>query len=331
MYPFKKLSPSGLQVIVLLYLLLTWTFLPTPLLAKEEAKFLVRWEDLQKRETRQEQSFFLSFGAQEFAQELQRLSKAVPGNFAFVAIDPARGQSFVIEAETAFEAASIYKLFLAAAVLEAEEEGRLVLDPWDYQAIEWAISLSDNPSSEYLGQKIGWNEVEAFLIRHGYEQTSFNPMHGGWFTGTIETTAGDVSRFLRDLATGKLLGPERTAYFFKLLENQKHTHGVNLGLPSQAVFLHKTGWLEQVFHDAGYLVCAGRGLSVVVMTEGWTAWSEEASAFYRALGQALEKYLHDSAIPLQIQGQYPMRIYDLQGAMLTDFVQGSLEKTQPQL
>lgn len=249
------------------------------------------------------------------------LSSQVPDGFAFVLIDPARGWDIQVNPEETFEAASIYKLFMVAAVLEAKEEGRMDLGPTDYRAMDLAIRLSDNATAEYLGQTLGWDQVEAFVIRHGYAQTTFNPLSGGRYTGRIETTAGDVACFLEDLIQGKLLSPEDTAYLLHLLLGQEHAHALSLGLDEDTSFLHKTGWLNRVFHDAGYVVSDGRLVLVVSMTGGWTADAPAASEFYGQLGEAVEAYTDASAFPLAIHGAYPLPVYDVYGQQMEDFTQ----------
>jgi beta-lactamase class A len=200
-----------------------------------------------------------------------------------------------------FTSASLYKLFLAHAVLDRVDRGLIALTDTVpgttltvQEAVDRMITWSDNVSGAALGQWLGWREVQAFAQGQGFESTTYDPATGVAGTVAMTTTPDDVADFLDRLRKGELLAAPSSTLLLGFLAAQQLDYALSTGLSPDVEFAHKTGLLIQVSHDAGLVRVGGREYVVAVLTDGWSGY-DDARPWFRTAGQAIDAYVHASA------------------------------------
>ena len=239
--------------------------------------------------------------AADLTADLEDLAAGVPGELGVVLLDPEGREVVARNADRPFTSASLYKLFLAHAVLDEADRGTLALSDvvpelglTVEQALDVMISWSDNASGAALGRWLGWKEVEAFAHEQGFAATTFDPATGSQDVVAMTTTPADVAALLERLRRGELLSGSSTALLLGFLEEQHLDYALSSGFSPDVGFAHKTGLLVDVSHDAGILELGGRDYVVAVLTDGWSDYEESAPWFGDA-GREIEAYLREDA------------------------------------
>ncbi|MFI7496662.1 serine hydrolase [Kocuria sp. M4R2S49] len=239
--------------------------------------------------------------AVDLARSLEDLAGEVPGELGVVLLDPEGGEVLARNADRPFTSASLYKLFLAHAVLDEADRGALALSDavpelglTVEQALDVMISWSDNASGAALGRWLGWKEVEAFAHEQGFTATTFDPGTGSEDVVAMTTTPADVADLLERLRRGELLSGSSTALLLGFLEEQHLDYALSSGFSPDVGFAHKTGLLQDVSHDAGIVELGGEGYVVAVLTDGWSDYEESAPWFGDA-GREIEAYVRGAA------------------------------------
>lgn len=237
--------------------------------------------------------------AVELARSVEDLAGEVPGELGVVLLDPEGGEVLARNADRPFTSASLYKLFLAHAVLEEVDRGALAVSDavpelglTAEQALDLMISWSDNASGAALGRWLGWEEVEAFAQGQGFAATTFDPGAGSEDVVAMTTTAADVADLLDRLRRGELLSGSSTALLLGFLEEQHLDYALSSGFSPDVGFAHKTGLLQDVSHDAGIVELAGHDYVVAVLTDGWSDY-EESTPWFGDAGREIEAYLRE--------------------------------------
>lgn len=235
------------------------------------------------------------------AQRLAELAEEVPGELGVVLLDPEGDEVAARNADRPFTSASLYKLFLAHAVLDEVDRGTLSLSDTlpelgltVEQALDVMISWSDNASGAALGRRLGWQEVEAFAHEQGFGATTFDPGTGSEDVVAMTTTPADVADLLDRLRRGELLSGPSTELLLGFLEEQHLDYALSSGFSPDVGFAHKTGLLQDVSHDAGILELGGRDYVVAVLTDGWSDYEESAPWFGEA-GREIEAFVREDA------------------------------------
>ncbi|MEX5236840.1 serine hydrolase [Kocuria arenosa] len=239
--------------------------------------------------------------ATDLAADLEDLAAGVPGELGVVLLDPEGREVVTRNADRPFTSASLYKLFLAHAVLDEADRGALALSDvvpelglTVEQALDVMISWSDNASGAALGRWLGWEEVEAFAHEQGFAATTFDPATGSQDVVAMTTTPADVAALLERLRRGELLSGSSTALLLGFLEEQHLDYALSSGFSPDVGFAHKTGLLVDVSHDAGIVELGGRDYVVAVLTDGWSDYEESAPWFGDA-GREIEAYVREDA------------------------------------
>ena len=233
--------------------------------------------------------------------DLGTLAAQVPGELGVVVLGPAGEPVTARNPNRSFTSASLYKLFLAHAVLDRVDRGLIALTDTVpgttltvQEAVDRMITWSDNVSGAALGQWLGWREVQAFAQGQGFESTTYDPATGEAGTVAMTTTPDDVADFLDRLRKGELLSVPSTALLLGFLAAQQLDYALPTGLSPDVEFAHKTGLLIQVSHDAGLVRFGGKEYVVAVLTDGWSGY-DDARPWFRTAGQAIDAYVHASA------------------------------------
>ena len=163
--------------------------------------------------------------------------------------------------------ASLYKLFVAAELLQRIDAGILDRDALSGdgtgrtvgQCIRDMIVVSDNKCGVWGLRAVGSGALDRSLRQQGFSGTSLGSPQ--------RTTAADVARFLTRTRDGK----GRSAELYELLRAQQVNDRLSAGLPPGTPLAHKTGDRQHWAHDAGIVTIAGRDLLVVALSGPWPA------------------------------------------------------------
>lgn len=129
------------------------------------------------------------------------------------------------------------------------------------------LALSDNTAANYLLRLVGIGEVNHTVERLGLRHTRlarrFMDMAARAAGRENVTSAADMVSLLALLRGGALPGAGRLR---EMLATQQRADDLAAWLPAEALFAHKTGSLDDAFHDAGILTGPGGVCVFCVMT-----------------------------------------------------------------
>ena len=223
------------------------------------------------------------------------------------------GESFYANEHVPFDAASLYKLWIMAAVYSEIDAGRMnesmVLSAdiptlnatfnissnnaertdggvslTVADALNRMITVSDNYAALLLGYHVTFEEVKRYLHDHGLYESILGSRN------TI--TALDASLFYEKLYNGELASSLSTAKMFDLLIKQELNDQIPRYLPADVVVAHKTGALAGVNHDAGMILGAPGNYIIVILSNSATpVRAKETNA---RLSEAVFNYFTDA-------------------------------------
>lgn len=200
----------------------------------------------------------------------------LPAESAIVFKNLDGGESISVRQSTESTSASLYKLFMVYIIYQDIEEGRASLqtpieEDNNYEGCLFdMIAWSDNDCAIAFGNKLGWSNIESRLQASGYNNTFLDILiNDEEAEGDYRTTPEDVAKLLERLYQGELLNTDSSNAFIRLLEMQQINNRIP-DLPDGVSVAHKTGDLEDVVHDVGYLTIDNETYLFVIMTSGWT-------------------------------------------------------------
>jgi beta-lactamase class A len=246
-----------------------------------------------------------------FEERIEALEQSFSGRIGFNGVHLERGEEVRLRENELFPTASVIKIALCCAVLdfvargEASLEERLDLPPTGRRvagggilkqleieavslrdAIELTITLSDNVATNVLIDRIGTDDVNAYLDGLGLDQTRLlGPVDFEAITHDLRGSIGvstprEQTRLLAGLARGELLTPELGDYLISVLGRQHYQDQIPRWLPwnpyaqyhgaeQPLTVANKTGELDGIRADAGLLRHSGAGtVALAVFTDG---------------------------------------------------------------
>lgn len=234
---------------------------------------------------------------------LEALNTTYLNQVSFMLLNRETGETVAYNEDKVYTSASLYKLYVTYAVLNKVDKGELTLDtPMDAVGgtvasyITKTITLSANKTASALAELVTWDYIEEFIHENGFTNTTFNLYQSGGvtYTGTLQTTASDVTKIINKLYDKELLSETSTDYFINQLNNQQLTYALNRGLTDEVFFAHKTGILDDVSHDAGVVTYNDKEYVVTVMSDGWSNASSEAGTLFDSVGSYVMVYLYNN-------------------------------------
>jgi beta-lactamase class A len=256
-----------------------------------------------------------------FEERIEALEEAFSGRLGFHAVHLEQGEEVGRRVDELFPTASVIKVALCCAVLDQVARGeaslaeRLELPPVGERvagggilkqleveevslrdAIELTITLSDNVATNLLVERIGTDEVNAYLEESGLEHTRLlGPVDFQAITHDLHGSIGvstprEQTRLLTRLARGELLPPELGDYLIRVLGRQHYQDQIPRWLPwnpyaqyhgrDQALTVaNKTGELDGIRADVALLRHGQKGTVVVaVLTDGSVDLRESVDA-----------------------------------------------------
>lgn len=213
------------------------------------------------------------------------------GTYGIVIKNIKTGETYSVNEERPYEAASLYKLWVMTTAYNQIQQGKLkeidqmtqdvkvLNDKFDIaseaaelaegqvtftvsQALEQMITISHNYAALILTEKVRLANVSSFLKENG-----FNDSTVGTNGGRPMTTPQDLALFFEKLYKRELVNPEYTGKMLNLLKNQKLNNKIPKYLPAETTIAHKTGELGFFTHDAGIVYGTNGDYIIVVLSE----------------------------------------------------------------
>jgi beta-lactamase class A len=254
------------------------------------------------------------------AQRFKMISEA----YGIVVLDAEGVPLFEHRATEQFQAASLYKLGVAAEVYRQQKLGMIALkDPMIItrealvegdtifvkkdvgrkitigEALDFMITRSSNVAAILLLKRLGPYNVNDLFEELGLKETRLleRPFRNIDGNAKNQTTPKDIARFFDLLLHGKIVDVESSQALIKLMLRQKIDDRLPSALPRGVPVAHKTGNLVGVVHDAGIIYSPAGPLIVVGLSEN-IASEEEAYATIAQLARvAYDAYIAPSAQP----------------------------------
>src|SRR5262245_57700916 len=246
-----------------------------------------------------------------FEERIDTLEQSFSGRLGFHAVHLERGEEVGRRRDEPFPTASVIKVALCCAVLDCVARGEASLgeqlrlpaagervagggilkqleveDLSLRDAIELAITLSDNVATNILVDRIGTAAVNAYLEGLGLEHTrllgpvDFRSITHDLRGGIGTSTPREQTRLLTGLARGEILTKDLAEYLVGVLRRQHYQDQIPRWLPwnpyaqyrgveQPLTVANKTGELDGIRADAGLLQHSGTGtVALAVFTDG---------------------------------------------------------------
>lgn len=220
-------------------------------------------------------------------EEACNLKKLTPGIFA---IDPKSGAYVDYNGNREFPAASMIKVPVLVALLNAIDRGEIDADKvltmrqdlvgggsghlqWRpvgtklplSQVTELMIIISDNTATNMIIDLLGGKQVvNKKFVSWGLKRTSIS----NWLPdldGTNKTSPYDLVYLLARVDRGEILSPVSRARMFQIMERTKTRTLLPQGLPPGTKISHKTGDIGSMVGDTGLITEVGGGKYIIAI------------------------------------------------------------------
>ncbi len=212
------------------------------------------------------------------------------GKYALVIKNLKTGETYSKDADSSFESASIYKLWVMGEVYQQVKDGDMKLDDQlsesvaglnstfgissEYaeltsgyinysvdEALTQMITISHNYAALALSKKARLSNIKTFLAENGLKHSSI-----GTNGEDPLTTPADAALYFDKLYHKELVDGESSDKMIETLKQQKKNNKLPKYLPG-VVFAHKTGEIGQFSHDAGIVYSPKGDYIIVVFSE----------------------------------------------------------------
>jgi len=221
--------------------------------------------------------------ADRIIEEFNKKVKNASGIYGFYIIDLETGYSYGVRQNEIFQAASLIKLPLMAAMYGKFEDGEyskdkvyslknedkiagpgsLHLEPVgteiSYQdLVKFMGKQSDNTAFHIVKELLGDEEIVKISEKYGMISTSLEKN---------ETTPEDIGRFFKNLYKNKFLSKESSEEILNYLTDTEFESWIREGVPKKIRVAHKFGREVHVVNDAG-IVFSKSPYVIVIMSKG---------------------------------------------------------------
>lgn len=172
-----------------------------------------------------------------------------------------------------YHPASTYKMYVAYSFLKRIENGSI---KWDdaatagknmSQCFDVMIINSDNTCAEWLGDKIGWSNIQNEVRALGLANTST-------IRGAMYSTPDDETLFLHKLQYDTILNAPERDRLLDVMKRQVYRSGIPAGV--RVPVADKVGFLDGKLHDAA-IVYGSKTYMLTIMSQG-SSWAQIADA-----------------------------------------------------
>ena len=264
-------------------------------------------------------------------EALQRRFATVSDAYGFMVLDADGATLYEHQADQVFQAASLYKLGVAAEVYRQARAGKLnfrdtlvitreslaesdmmFVAPRDVgrkitvaEALDFMITRSSNAAAHLLLKRVGPANVNALMSELGLKNTLLLDRPFGNVQGNAknQTTPRDIARFFSLLLHGKVVDVESSEAIIRLLLRQKIDDRLPAELPSGVLVAHKTGNLVGAAHDAGIIYTPAGPLIVVGMSQDYESETEAYAMIARLSRVAYEAFTGTEQVNLPLDAR----------------------------
>lgn len=230
-------------------------------------------------------TFSFTFGSPEISKIIQSNLEGKKGNFSIYIESLTNDEKYGYKANEVFPSASLYKLYLMAAVLQEVEKGGLKMDSeisvskahlidtyggvdFGYEqapetinfTVEEALTrigrISDNFASLMLAERMseapagpnGWEKVQAMADSLGATSTTIK--------SPLSTTAMDTGIFFKKLYLKQVVSPQASDKIMEFLSLSKINDRIPAGVPEGIKIVHEQSSEQssvKIVHKTGEL------------------------------------------------------------------------------
>ena len=217
------------------------------------------------------------------------------GVMGVAVLDLTTGQKFLLHGDDVFAQASSIKVAVLAELYHQAQTGKLKLtDLYTMQASDLVqdsdimggltpgvtritlrdlatmmVAVSDNSATNVLIDRVGMENVNALMdslgLPHTHLRRKMMDLKAATEGRENVSTPAEMMTLLEDLYRGKVLNPEMTADFFKVLSTHKDSF-IPRDLPEGLKIANKPGELEGVRNDSGVVFVEKRPYVICAMT-----------------------------------------------------------------
>ncbi|WP_338069730.1 serine hydrolase [Bifidobacterium vespertilionis] len=188
-----------------------------------------------------------------------------------------------INADGVLTSASTYKLYIAYAMINAVETGKLTWNsPLNGTTLNTCLTRmiinSDNACPEAWLNTYGFGTVTEQAHAIGAKNTNFS-------RGNMRTTPNDLATVLKGYYNNTIATKASTDKLFQLMQTQEYRDGIPAGIGSDGVVQDKVGFLGSLLHDAAIVRCDKGDYAMVIMTDhaSWTKIAQASLLIYDEL------------------------------------------------
>lgn len=172
-----------------------------------------------------------------------------------------------------YHPASTYKMYVAYSLLKRVASGEI---KWEdaatggkniSQCFDLMIINSDNTCAEWLGDKIGWSNINNEIHAIGLSNTNT-------IRGAMYSTVDDETLFLMKLQNGMILNASERDRLLDVMKRQVYRSGIPAGVG--VAVADKVGFLDGNLHDAA-IVYGQKTYTLTIMSSG-SSWAQIADA-----------------------------------------------------
>jgi beta-lactamase class A len=255
---------------------------------------------------------------QKLQDDLREVDHHLDGVMGLAVKDLTSGETFFINADEIMPQASSIKITVLANLYLQAQRGKLKLSD-EYVVRQedlvpgsdimlgltpgvtlltlrdlatMMVAVSDNSATNVLIDRLGMDNVNSMLQDVGLHGTRLRrkmmDLKAASEGRENVATPREMLNLLETIYKGKLLNPETTAAFIKMLSTHKESAMLQ-GLPDDAVAANKPGELEAVRNDSGIVLVKNRPYVLCVMT-AYLKDEREGSAAIRKIAALTYSY-----------------------------------------
>jgi beta-lactamase class A len=228
-------------------------------------------------------------------KSIRDVDRNLDGVMGVAIVDLTDGHKYLLHANDVFAQASSIKICVLAELYRQAQQGKLKLtDLYTVNAADLVqdsdimggltpgvtrvtlrdlatmmVAVSDNSATNVLIDRVGMDNVNAFLKAQGLRETKLRrkmmDLKAAAEGRENVSTPGEMSSLLESLYRSQILNQEMTADFFKVLSTHKESF-IPRDLPDDLKIANKPGELEGVRNDSGVVFVDKRPYILCVMT-----------------------------------------------------------------
>ena len=228
-------------------------------------------------------------------ESILAVDRGLDGVMGVAIVDLTDGHKYLLHADGVFPQASSIKICVLAELYRQAQQGKLKLtDLYTVNTLDLVqdsdimggltpgvtqvtlrdlatmmVAVSDNSATNVLIDRVGMQNVNAFLSEQGLHQTRLRrkmmDLKAAGEGRENVSTPSEMASLLQALYRGEILDKEMTADFFKVLATHKDSW-IPRDLPDDLKIANKPGALEGVRNDSGVIFVDKRPYVLCVMT-----------------------------------------------------------------